>query len=94
MAVKAFSQTITTTRAPITIADTDTVSGVTIWLYGKYHGSSSKIAIGGSDVTIANGIHLYAGEKLGPFTLQHGETMHAISDDALGLDLRVLATGA
>lgn len=95
MAVRAFSQTVTTTRAPIA-ADLpdDPVSGCTLWLYGEYHGSSSKVAIGGPDVTIANGIHLYGGEKFGPITLQDGETLYAVSEEVAGLDLRVLVVGA
>lgn len=94
MAVKSFSQTVTTTRAPITIPIENRISGCTLWLYGEYHGSSNKIAVGGDDVTIATGVHLYGAEKLGPITLQDGETLYVISDAAGGLDLRVLATGA
>lgn len=95
MAVRSFSQTVTTTRAPIAadIPD-DLVSGCAVWLYAEHHGSSSKIAIGGPDVTLATGTHLYGGEKIGPIQLQDGETLYVISDDAVGLDLRVLVTGA
>ncbi len=94
MAVLSFSQSVTTTRAAVTVADQDSSYGSTIWLYGEYHGNSKKIAFGGSDVTISTGIHLYAGEKFGPIHLAHGETLYVISDEAAGLDLRVLAVGA
>lgn len=94
MAVRSTSQTITTTRAAITVNLDDKISGCTLWLYGEYHGSSNKIALGGDDVTMTNGVHLYGGEKLGPIVLQNGETLYAISDAVAGIDLRVMATGA
>lgn len=94
MAVKSIQQTITTTRAAISIPLDDRIAGCTIWVYSENHGSSNKIALGGDDVTMANGVHLYGGEKLGPITLQNGETLYAISDAAGGLDLRVMAIGA
>ena len=95
MAVRTAKYTITRARAtPIVMGDTDINDGITIWLYGEYHGSSNKIAIGGSDVTMTNGVHIYGAEKFGPIGLGKGETLYAISDDATGLDLRVLAVRA
>lgn len=94
MAVKSQALTVTTTRQAITIPVDNKIAGCVLWLYGEYHGSSSKVAIGGDDVTVDNGIHLYAGEKIGPISLQNGETLYAITDDAEGLNLRVMATGA
>jgi hypothetical protein len=94
MAVKAFSQTVTTTRAAITIADTDSTQGRSVWLYGEYHGSSNKCAIGGDDVTMSNGLHIYGGEKVGPINLGLGETLYVVSDAAGGIEMRVLVVGA
>ena len=95
MTVRSASYTIYSASAtPIVIGDTDINDGITIWLYGEYHGSNKKIAIGGSDVTLTNGIHIYAAEKFGPIGLGKGETLYAISDEATGLDLRVFATRA
>jgi hypothetical protein len=94
MAIKSFSQLVTTTRAALNIQDTDNTDGCQVWLYGEYHGSSNKVAIGGADVTLANGIHIYGGEKFGPINLGHGEQIHVISDSATGIDLRVLLRGA
>lgn len=94
MAIKSFAQVITTTRTTINISDTDRTEGCSVWLYAEFHGSSAKVAIGGADVTIANGFHIYDSEKIGPIDLGHGETIHAISDDPAGLDLRVLVRGA
>jgi hypothetical protein len=93
MAVKAFSQTVTTTRAAVTISDTDSTQGRTVWLYGEFHGSSNKVAVGGDDVTMANGVHIYGGEKFGPLDLGLGETLYVVSDAAGGIDLRVLVIG-
>lgn len=87
------SFTVTTTRQQITLFDDDLIAGTTIWLYGEYHGSSSKIAFGGADVTLANGMHLYGGEKFGPIHLSHGEALYVISDSEAGLDLRILQAG-
>lgn len=87
------SFTVTTTRQQITLSDDDLISGTDIWLYGEYHGSSSKIAFGGADVTMANGLHLYGGEKFGPIHISHGESLYVVSDSADGIDLRVLQVG-
>ena len=95
MTVRSQSYTITSASVtPINIGDSDINDGITIWLYGEYHGSSNKVAIGGSDVTMNNGLHIYHGEKFGPIGLGKGETLYAVSDAAGGLDLRVLATRA
>lgn len=95
MAVTSQSVSITTTRTALSLDPVeDSTYGCTVWLYSENHGSSNKIAIGGSDVTIANGLHIYGGEKFGPITLGHGETLYAISDSAGGLDLRILTLGA
>lgn len=93
MAVKAFAISVTTTRVAVTISDTDSTQGRTVWLYSENHGSSNKIAVGGDDVTIANGLHLYGGEKIGPLDLALDETLYVVSDAAGGLDLRVLVIG-
>lgn len=94
MAIKTQSLTVTTTRQAISFADTDDTAGMQLWLYGEYHGSSSKVSFGGSDVTMASGLHLYPGEKFGPITIEPDETLYVISDSADGIDLRVLARGA
>lgn len=92
--IKTQSITVTTTRTSIPVLDDDRASGTTLWLYGEFHGSSEKIAFGGSDVTIANGLHLYGGEKFGPIYLAHGETLYVVSTSETGVDLRVLQQGA
>lgn len=94
MAIRTQSLLVTTTRQQITIADTDSMAGQRVWIYGEFHGSSNKIAIGGTDVTIANGIHVYGGEKFGPIEMASGETLHVISDSAGGLDVRVMTQGS
>lgn len=94
MAITTQKLTVTTTRQQVPTPDTDVMKGTTLWLYGEYHGSSNKIAFGGSDVTLATGIHLYGGEKFGPIFIQSHESLHVISDSAEGLDLRVLSIGA
>lgn len=91
--IRTYSYTITSASATaLTVADADVNNGRTLWLYAEFHGSSSKIAIGGPDVTIETGLHIYHGEKFGPIGLGKDEVLYAISDDAGGLDLRVLAT--
>lgn len=87
------SFTVTTTRQQISLSDDDMISGTDIWLYGEYHGSSNKIAFGGADVAMNNGLHLYPGEKFGPIHISHGESLYVISDSEAGLDLRVLQVG-
>lgn len=94
MAIKSFSMLVTTTRAQVPTTDTDVMKGTTLWLYGEYHGSPNKIAFGGPDVTIENGIHLYGGEKFGPIFVQSHEALHVVSNSVNGLDLRVLQIGA
>jgi hypothetical protein len=94
MEITAYSLTVTTTRQAITPDDLTDEFGTTVWLYGEYHGSSNKCAIGGADVTMSNGIHIYGGEKFGPIRIPKDETLWVISDDATGLDLRVLAMGS
>lgn len=94
MAISSSTFTITSSTAtPIASTDNDTTIGTTVWVYLEAHGSSNKCAIGGADVTLSNGIHIYGGEKFGPVRLRLGETLYAISDSAGGLDLRVLETG-
>lgn len=93
MAVKSFNLTVTTTRVPITIPIDDAITGCTVWLYNDSNGTPNKISIGGPDVTVANGLHLYAEEKFGPMTLVNGEVIYAISDSGTGLDLHVFVTG-
>lgn len=94
MAIKTQSLTVTTTRQAIAFTDTDDTAGMQLWLYGEYHGSSNKVAFGGSDVAMTNGIHLYAGEKFGPIMLEPDETLYVVSDSVDGINLRVLARGA
>jgi hypothetical protein len=94
MDITGKSLTVTTTRQAITATDQTDEFGTTVWLYGEFHGSSNKVAIGGSDVTMSNGIHIYGGEKFGPLRIPKGETLYVISDSAGGLDLRVLAMGS
>jgi hypothetical protein len=66
MEITAYSLNVTTTRQQITPTNLTDEFGTTIWLYGEFHGASHKVAIGGSDVTLANGMHVYGGEKFGP----------------------------
>lgn len=94
MEITAYSLNVTTTRRAITPTDLTDEFGTTVWLYGEFHGSSHKVAIGGADVTLANGIHIYGGEKFGPIRIPRGESLYVISDSADGLDLRVLAMGS
>lgn len=94
MEITSQSLTVTTTRRSITATDQTDEYGTTVWLYGEWHGSSHKVAIGGADVTLANGIHIYAGEKFGPLRIPKGETLWVVSDVALGVDLRVLSMGS
>lgn len=94
MEITAYSLTVTTTRQAITPTDLTDEFGTTVWLYGEYHGSSNKVAIGGADVTLDNGIHIYGGEKFGPIRIPRGESLYVISNSAGGLDLRVLAMGS
>lgn len=94
MEITSESLTVTTTRQAITAIDQTDEYGTTVWLYGEYHGSSNKVAIGGADVTMSNGIHIYGGEKFGPLRIPKGETLWVISDSVTGLDLRVLAMGS
>jgi hypothetical protein len=94
MEITCKSLTVTTTRQAITATDQTDEYGTTVWLYGEFHGSSNKVAIGGSDVTVSNGIHIYGAEKFGPIRIPKGETLWVISDSAGGLDLRVLSMGS
>lgn len=94
MEITSESLTVTTTRQAITATDQSDEYGTTVWLYLEAHGSSNKVAVGGSDVTIANGIHIYGAEKFGPIRIPKGETLWVVSDSATGLDLRVLAMGS
>jgi hypothetical protein len=94
MDITSYSLTVTTTRQAITPADLTDDFGTTVWLYGEFHGSSNKVAIGGANVTMSNGIHIYGGEKFGPVRIPKGESLYVISDSAGGLDLRVLAMGS
>jgi hypothetical protein len=94
MEITAYALTVTTTRQAITPADLTDEFGTTVWLYGEFHGSSNKVAIGGNDVTMAKGIHIYGGEKFGPVRIPRGESLYVISDSAGGLDVRVLAMGS
>lgn len=92
--IRSESIIVTTTRQAITDPDIDRTAGTRIWLYAEYHGSSNKCAIGGSDVTIDNGIHLYHSEKFGPIQLAHGESLWIVSDSEIGVEMRVLFTSA
>jgi hypothetical protein len=94
MDITSYSLNVTTTRQAITPEDLTDEFGTTVWLYGEYHGSSNKVGVGGADVTMSNGIHIYGGEKFGPVRIPRGESLHVISDSAGGLDLRVLAMGS
>lgn len=94
MEITGYSLNVTTTRQAITPTDLTDEFGTTVWLYGEYHGSSNKCAIGGADVTMANGIHIYGAEKFGPIRIPRGESLYVISDSETGLDLRVLAMGS
>jgi hypothetical protein len=94
MEITSEALTVTTTRQAITATDQTDEFGTTVWLYCEFHGSSNKIAVGGADVTMDNGIHIYGAEKFGPIRIPKGETLWVISDDETGLDLRVLAMGS
>lgn len=94
MEITSQALTVTTTRQAITATDQTDEFGTTVWLYLEAHGSSHKVAVGGADVTIANGIHIYGAEKFGPLRIPKGETLWVISDSETGLDLRVLAMGS
>lgn len=94
MAINSQAYTVTDAAAvALTPTDSDRTRGVRVLLYLEAHGSSHKVALGGAGVTIANGVHLYGAEKLGPLELQPGEVLYAISDSATGLDLRALWLG-
>lgn len=93
MAVTSQSVSVGTTAVLVASTSDDRQTGPDVWLYGEYHGSSNKIAIGGSGVTLASGIHIYGGEKFGPIRLRNNDALYAISDAVGGLDLRVLITG-
>lgn len=93
MAVSTQSFTVTTTRVQIASTADDRQIGPDVWLYGEFHGSSNKIAIGGSDVTLATGIHIYGGDKLGPIRLRNADAIYAISDAAGGVALHVMVVG-
>lgn len=94
MAIKTQQLTVTTTRQQLVITDTDDTAGVQVWLYGEFHGSSGKVAFGGEDVTIANGLHIYGDEKFGPITLEPDDKLYFVSTELAGLDIRVLIRGA
>lgn len=92
MAVTSQSYTIYSASAtPIVIGDSITADGMTVWLHNDDGQQSHKIYVGGSGVTINNGVHLFSETTLGPIGLAPGEVLYAISDQVNGADLRVLA---
>jgi len=93
MAITATAHTVSTTAVLLSSTDNDRTAGPQVWVYGEYHGGSSKIAIGPAGVTMSTGIHIYGGETFGPIHLSAGDELYAISDASPGLDVRVLEVG-
>ena len=92
MAVKTLQFSISGTAiTPLTLSDTDSTTGCTVWVYNESHGNHT-LAIGGSDVTYANGMHVYGGEKFGPIRLTHGELLYATTTANETIDVHLLIT--
>jgi hypothetical protein len=93
MEITAYSLNVTTTRQAITPTNLTDEFGTTVWLYVS-PGGSHRVALGGADVTIANGLLVDGGEKFGPVRIPRGESLYVITDHAPGVGLRVLAMGS
>lgn len=92
MAVKTFQFTVAGTAVvPLVISDTDSTTGCSVWVYNESHGNHT-LAIGGEDVTYANSLHVYGGEKFGPIRLTHGEVLYATTTLGESIDVRLLVT--
>ena len=87
------SLSVTTTRQAIAPPVEDSEYGYTVWLYAEFHGSSNGVAFGGADVTYANGVHIYKGEKFGPVWVPVGDAIHVITESETPLELRALLIG-
>lgn len=92
MAVKTLQFSISGTAiVPLTVADTDSTSGYTLWVYNESHGNHT-LTIGGSNVTDANGLHVYGGDKFGPISLGYQEVLYATTTAHETIDVRLLIT--
>lgn len=85
--------TVTTTAGPIAETDNDRSMGTNVWVHNEAHGSGKSVYIGGQTVTVGNGLHIPNGETLGPIFMRAGEKLYAVSDDEVGLEIRVMETG-
>lgn len=63
--------------------------GVRVILYNETHGSHHA-SLGGEDLTLTNGMHIYGGEKLA-LTVENGEILYAMADEII--DIRIFISG-
>jgi len=85
--------TVGTSASPIAIPETDITTGHTVWLHNHDHQNSHEIYVGDASVSASTGFHLRDTQTLGPISLAKGEQLYAISNQAGGVLLHVLATG-
>ena len=92
MAIKTKATALTTTRATITLADTDITSKGECWVMNLEATGGASVWIGGADVTVANGFTVLPQQTHGPIELKNNETLYGITNAAGGATVRVLQT--
>lgn len=92
MAIRSYKYTVSTSPMLMGVFDSDLNNGLTVWLYADSGGHN--VWLGDSGVSASTGYTLQKGVAVGPLGIGNGEQIYAVSDQANGVDVRILAIGA
>ena len=92
MAIRSYKYTVSTSPMLMGVFDSDLNNGLTVWLYADSGGHN--VWLGDSGVSASSGYTLQKGVAVGPLGIGMGEQIYAVSDQANGVDVRILAIGA